>query len=31
MAIDVAGKQDIRAQALDEPDLECLWRDIADI
>ncbi len=30
-AIDVAGKEDIRAKALDEPDLEALWLDIADI
>ena len=30
-AIDVAGKLDIRLKALDEPDLEPLWLDIADI
>ena len=31
MAIDVAGKTDNRTKALDEPDLESLWHDIADI
>jgi len=30
-AIDVAGKEDIRIQALDEPDLEPFWRDISKI
>ena len=30
-AIDLAGKQDIRTMALDEPDLESLWLDIAEI
>jgi hypothetical protein len=30
-AIDVAGTTDIRLKALDEPDLETLWRDIAEI
>jgi len=31
MAIDVAGKEDMRTKALDEPDLETLWREIADL
>lgn len=31
LAIDVAGKTDIRMKALDEPDLETLWPDIAEI
>jgi hypothetical protein len=30
-AIDVAGPTDIRLKALDEPDLEPLWRDISEI
>ncbi len=30
-AIDTAGVLDIRMKALDEPDLETLWRDIAKI
>lgn len=30
-AIDAAGQLDIRMKALDEPDLETLWRDIAEI
>lgn len=30
-AIDVAGKVDIRAKALDEPDFEALWPDISEI
>ena len=29
-AIDVAGKTDIRQKALDDPDLERLWNDIAE-
>ena len=31
LAIDVAGKLDIRIAALDEPDLESIWVDIAEI
>ena len=31
LAIDRAGKHDIRAKALDEKDLETLWLDIAEI
>ena len=30
-AIDLAGKKDIRAMALDDPDLEPLWNDISEI
>jgi hypothetical protein len=30
-AIDTAGKLDIRAKALDEPDLEPLWLEIGEI
>lgn len=30
LAIDVAGKLDIRIKALDEPDLESIWVDIAE-
>jgi tetratricopeptide (TPR) repeat protein len=30
-AIDLAGKRDIRQMALDDPDLEPLWKDIAEI
>ena len=30
-AIDLAGKEDIRQAALDDPDLEPLWVDIAEI
>ena len=30
-AIDLAGEKDIRAKALDEPDLEKLWLDISEI
>lgn len=30
-AIDVAGKTDIRLQALDEPDLKTIWSDISEI
>lgn len=30
-AIDLAGKKDIRTMALDDPDLEPLWRDIGEI
>jgi predicted Zn-dependent protease len=30
-AIDLAGKKDVRLLALDDPDLEPLWKDIADI
>ena len=30
-AIDVAGKQDIRLMALEDPDLEPLWKDISEI
>ena len=29
--IDVAGKVDIRLKALDEPDLEAVWVDIAEV
>lgn len=31
LAIDIAGKLDIRMKALDEPDLETLWKDIHEI
>ena len=31
MAIDVAGKQGIRAQAFDEADFENLWREVSKI
>jgi hypothetical protein len=31
LAIEVAGKTDIRMKALDEPDLESVWREIADV
>jgi len=31
LAIDVADETDIRTKALNEPDLETLWRDIAEI
>ena len=31
LAIDVAGKADIRLKALEEPDLEAVWLDIAEI
>jgi tetratricopeptide (TPR) repeat protein len=30
-AIDLAGKKDIRAMALDDPDLKPLWKDISEI
>lgn len=30
-AIDLAGKNDIRLMALEDPDLEPLWKDIAEI
>lgn len=30
-AIDLAGKQDIRLMALDDPGLEALWKDISEI
>ena len=30
-AIDLAGKTDIRARALDDPDLEPLWKHIGEI
>ena len=30
-AIDVAGKKDIRQQALDDPDLKALWAQIGEI
>jgi len=30
-AIDMAGKRDIRMMALNDPDLERLWTDIAEI
>jgi tetratricopeptide (TPR) repeat protein len=30
-AIDLAGKKDIRAMALDDPDLKPLWNDISEI
>ena len=30
-AIDVAGKKDIRTKALNDPDLEPLWVNIAEI
>ena len=30
-AIDQAGKQDIRLQALEDPDLEPLWNQIREI
>ena len=30
-AIDLAGKRDIRLMALDDPDLEPLWKDIGEI
>lgn len=30
-AIDIAGKKDIRKMALDDPDLEPLWKEISEI
>ncbi len=30
-AIDLAGKKDIRLMALEDPDLEPLWKDISEI
>lgn len=30
-AIDLAGKRDIRLMALEDPDLEPLWKDISEI
>ena len=30
-AIDLAGKRDIRLMAMEDPDLEPLWKDIAEI
>ena len=30
-AIDMPGAQDVRAQALDDPDLEPLWKEIGEI
>jgi hypothetical protein len=31
LAIDLAGKKDIRLMALNDPDLEPLWREIGEI